>query len=93
MAARHLQRMPEHLRSAHDQWLPYTPWSRITSGASRVTRARVVAWATRTLVDRRSLRSGMSLFVGADTALGPLYLGLTHAPRGGSGLALFIGRP
>lgn len=39
------------------------------------------------------LRSGMSLFVGTDTGIGPLYLGLTHAPRGSTGLALFIGRP
>jgi NTE family protein len=35
----------------------------------------------------------MSLFLGADTGLGPLYLGLTFAPRGEAGIALFIGRP
>jgi len=39
------------------------------------------------------LRSGMSLFLGADTGIGPLYLGLTYAPRGRAGLTLFIGRP
>jgi len=39
------------------------------------------------------LRAGMSLFFGADTGLGPLYLGLTHAPRGHSGIVRFIGRP
>jgi NTE family protein len=39
------------------------------------------------------LRTGMSLFVGADTGIGPLYLGLTYAPQGQAGLALFIGRP
>ena len=35
----------------------------------------------------------MSLFLGADTGIGPLYFGITHAPRGQTGLALFIGRP
>jgi NTE family protein len=35
----------------------------------------------------------MSLYFGADTGIGPLYLALTHAPRGGSGVALFLGRP
>ena len=35
----------------------------------------------------------MSAFIGADTGLGPLYLGLTHAPRGETGVALFLGRP
>jgi len=39
------------------------------------------------------LRTGSSLFLGADTALGPVYFGLTYAPRGSTGLALFIGRP
>lgn len=32
-------------------------------------------------------------FVGADTGMGPLYLGVTYAPRGESGLYLFLGRP
>jgi NTE family protein len=40
-----------------------------------------------------SLRAGLSAFVGADTGLGPLYLAVTHAPKGGSQLVLFIGRP
>ena len=47
-------------------------------------------WGDASLSD---LRSGASLFVGADTGLGPVYLGLTHAPRGSTGLTLFIGRP
>ena len=51
------------------------------------------AYATRDALRADSLRTGMSLFVGADTALGPLYLGLTHAPRGQTGVVLFIGRP
>lgn len=51
------------------------------------------AWARRRDMALSDLRTGMSLFLGADTGIGPLYLGLTHAPRGGTGLALFIGRP
>ena len=51
------------------------------------------AWTRSENVSLSDLRSGMSLFVGADTGLGPLYLGVTHAPRGGSGLYLFLGRP
>jgi NTE family protein len=31
--------------------------------------------------------------LGADTGIGPLYFGLTYAPRGTTGLALIIGRP
>ncbi|MES2957788.1 MAG: patatin-like phospholipase family protein [Pseudomonadota bacterium] len=51
------------------------------------------AYATREAVRSESLRSGMSLFVGADTGLGPLYLGLTYAARGHAGIVLFLGRP
>ena len=51
------------------------------------------AWAKRSDVSLASLRTGMSLYLGADTGIGPLYLGITHAPRGRTGLALFIGRP
>ena len=51
------------------------------------------AWATRIAAREGNLRAGMSVFVGADTGLGPLYLGLTHAPRGDTGVALFLGRP
>ena len=51
------------------------------------------AYATRDELRTGSLRSGMSLFFGADTGLGPLYMGLTHAPRGQTGVVLFIGRP
>jgi NTE family protein len=39
------------------------------------------------------LRGGGSLFVGADTGIGPLYLGLTYARRGEPGLVLVVGRP
>jgi NTE family protein len=51
------------------------------------------AWLRRGDARWSDLRSGMSLYVGADTGIGPLYFGLTHAPRGTTGLALFIGRP
>ena len=50
-------------------------------------------WAQRSQVSLRDLRTGMSMFLGADTGIGPLYFGLTWAPRGQAGLALFIGRP
>jgi len=39
------------------------------------------------------LRSGMSLYLGADTGLGPMHLGLTYAPRGATGFYLVVGRP
>ena len=52
------------------------------------------AWLERSAVSLRDLRSGSSLFVGADTGLGPMYLGLTYAPGGGGpGIVFFIGRP
>ena len=51
------------------------------------------AYLTRDALRAGSLRAGMSLFLGADTGLGPLYLGLTHAARGETGIVLFLGRP
>ena len=51
------------------------------------------AWARWSEVRARELRSGMSAFLGADTGLGPVYFGLTYAPRGSAGLYLFVGRP
>jgi NTE family protein len=51
------------------------------------------AWNRRQNVSLSGLRYAGSLFVGADTGLGPLYLGIGHAPRGGSEIYLFIGRP
>ncbi len=50
-------------------------------------------WMQRSAVSLAALRTGMSLFLGADTVIGPLYFGLTWAPQGRAGLALFIGRP
>ena len=51
------------------------------------------AWDRWNEVSLGGLRSGMSLFVGSDTGLGPLYFGVTYAPRGAAGLYLLIGRP
>lgn len=51
------------------------------------------AWVLRNQVSLADLRWGGSVFLGADTGLGPMYLGLTHAPRGGTGLVFLIGRP
>ena len=50
-------------------------------------------WAQRSAIRIGHLRTGASLFIGADTGIGPLFLGLTYAPQGSAGLALFIGRP
>jgi NTE family protein len=51
------------------------------------------AWPRWSDADLGDLRSGGSVFVGADTGLGPVYFGLTHAPRGSTGLVLYVGRP
>lgn len=51
------------------------------------------AWAQHSDIRLAGLRTGMSVYLGADTGIGPLYLGLTHAPRGSTGVVLFIGRP
>ncbi len=50
-------------------------------------------WQQRADMRLADLRTGMSLYLGADTGLGPMYLGLTYAPKGTTGLVLFIGRP
>ena len=42
---------------------------------------------------RNHLRWGSSLYVGADTGIGPVYLSLVHAPRGYTGLYFLLGRP
>ncbi len=51
------------------------------------------AWRRREDIRLGDLRSGFSVFLGADTGLGPLYLGLVHAPRGDTGLVLRLGAP
>lgn len=51
------------------------------------------AWTARRDISLGDLRAGSSLFVGADTGIGPLYLSIVSAPRGYTGLYLFLGRP
>jgi len=51
------------------------------------------AWTDRSDITLRGMRAGSSLFVGADTGIGPLYLSIVSAPRGYTGLYLFLGRP
>jgi NTE family protein len=50
-------------------------------------------WADRRQISLSGLRTGASLYLGADSGIGPMYMGLTWAPQGEAGLALFIGRP
>ncbi|MFN7122693.1 MAG: patatin-like phospholipase family protein, partial [Hydrogenophaga sp.] len=49
------------------------------------------AWTERSDITLRQLRGAGSLFVGADTGIGPLYLSIVSAPRGYTGLYLFLG--
>jgi len=51
------------------------------------------AWSERSDIRWSSLRAGSSLFIGADTGIGPLYLSVVSAPKGYTGLYLFLGRP
>jgi NTE family protein len=51
------------------------------------------AWEDRSEISLAHLRGGGSVYLGADTGIGPMYLGITYAPRGELGVALFIGRP
>ena len=51
------------------------------------------AWMRASAISLGDLRAGSSVFLGADTGVGPMYLGLTHAPRGSTGVMFFIGRP
>jgi len=51
------------------------------------------AWDRRDDISLGKLRSGFSAYLGADTGLGPLYVGLAWAPRGETAVYLFLGRP
>ncbi|WP_101048052.1 patatin-like phospholipase family protein [Macromonas nakdongensis] len=42
---------------------------------------------------RQHLRWGSSLYLGADTGIGPVYLSVVHAPRGYTGLYFLLGKP
>lgn len=50
-------------------------------------------WERASQANLGGLRGGGSLFAGADTGIGPVYLGLTYARRGEPGLVLVVGRP
>lgn len=45
------------------------------------------------LQGRDRWRFGSSLFVGADSGIGPVYFSLVHAPKGYTGLYFMLGRP
>jgi NTE family protein len=51
------------------------------------------AWLRRSQMSVSDLRTSASVFLGADTGIGPMYLGLTTAHRGETGIMFFIGRP
>ena len=51
------------------------------------------AWQDRSEISLAHLRGGGSVYLGADTGIGPMYLGITYARQGELGIALFIGRP
>jgi NTE family protein len=51
------------------------------------------AWLRRSQMSLADLRTSASLFLGADTGIGPMYLALTTAHRGDAGIMFFIGRP
>lgn len=76
-------------------------WYRRLAGAPVFARGLFVggsleagnAWATRREMRLSGLRTGASLYLGADTGIGPMYLGATWAPEGQAGMVLFIGRP
>jgi NTE family protein len=87
--------------TGNDVLLARMTWYRRVSQTPALTRGFFIgatleagnAWAQRDAMRLTGLRTGMSLFIGADTGLGPLFFGITYAPQGSAGLALFIGRP
>jgi NTE family protein len=87
--------------SGNDVLFARLTWYRRLSQTPALTRGFFVGatleagnvWAKSSGLRVTGLRTGSSLFIGADTGVGPLFLGITYAPQGGTGLALFIGRP
>jgi NTE family protein len=51
------------------------------------------AWDRRDAFASGVNRHGASLYIGADTAIGPVYAALLHSPRIGPTLMVFVGRP
>ncbi len=50
-------------------------------------------WLSRRDINIKDLRYAGSIFLGSDTGLGPLYVGIGYAPKGGTAFYVFIGRP
>lgn len=50
-------------------------------------------WLSRRDISVKDMRYASSIFLGSDTGLGPLYVGIGYAPRGGTAFYVFIGRP
>jgi NTE family protein len=84
------------LRLGYYQRLPYQPGlvRNLFAGGSLEAGT---AWTDGALAPpgsaQRRWRLGSSLYIGADTGIGPLYLGIVHAPRGYTGLYFVLGRP
>ena len=50
-------------------------------------------WLSRRDISVKDMRYASSIFLGSDTGLGPLYVGIGYAPNGGTAFYVFIGRP
>ena len=50
-------------------------------------------WLSRRDISVKDMRYASSIFLGSDTGLGPLYVGIGYAPKGGTAFYVFIGRP
>jgi NTE family protein len=51
------------------------------------------AWARTEDLWKGRKRTGETIYLGADTALGPVYTALAHSPGQGFTVMLFVGRP
>jgi NTE family protein len=51
------------------------------------------AWRQSSDIDFKRLKTSYSLYIGADTGLGPIYFALVHGKGQSSGFYLFMGRP
>lgn len=84
------------LRLGYYQRLPYQP-GLVRSLFAGGSLEAGTAWTDGSLAPpgsaQRRWRLGSSLYIGADTGIGPLYLGIVHAPRGYTGLYFVLGRP
>ena len=51
------------------------------------------AWQRSRDFGRGGKKTGVSLYLGADTAVGPVYTAIMHSPGVGPTVMLFVGRP